>query len=98
LKILLDENLSPRLVARLSSLFPELAHVREIGLQRASDKEIWRWAKANDYLIATSDADFLDLVNQLGWPPQVIHLERCDFPLRVIEEILRKNAVRIVEF
>jgi len=28
----------------------------------------------------------------------VIHLEECDFPLRIIEELLRQNAVRISEF
>jgi hypothetical protein len=28
----------------------------------------------------------------------VIHLKECDFPLRVIEELLRQNAIRISEF
>jgi hypothetical protein len=37
-KLLPGENLSPRLVQRASTdLFPVLAHVREAGLQRASD-------------------------------------------------------------
>jgi hypothetical protein len=35
-KLLLEENLSPRLVARLNLLFPELIHVREV-LERAGD-------------------------------------------------------------
>jgi predicted nuclease of predicted toxin-antitoxin system len=96
--ILLDENLSPRLVERLASLFPGLAHVRDIGLKRASDQQIWQSAKKNGYTIVTADADFLALSRQFGWPPKVIHLERCDFPLRVVEELLRHNAIRIVEF
>jgi hypothetical protein len=28
----------------------------------------------------------------------VVHLERCDFPFLVIEELLRHNAIRIAEF
>jgi predicted nuclease of predicted toxin-antitoxin system len=49
-KLLLDENLSPRLLPRLLSLFGSLAHVRDIGLQRSEDKIIWEWAKLNGYI------------------------------------------------
>jgi predicted nuclease of predicted toxin-antitoxin system len=97
-KLLLDENLSPRLVDRLASLFPSLIHVRDIGLKQASDSIIWEWAKANGHTIITTDADFVALSVGRGWPPKVIHLEECDFPLRFIEELLRQNAVRISEF
>jgi hypothetical protein len=45
-KLLLDENLSPRLVLRLSPLFSGLTHVREVGLKQAQDENIWEWAKA----------------------------------------------------
>jgi hypothetical protein len=34
----------------------------------------------------------------VGRPPKLIHIERCDFPFRVIEELLRQNAIRIAEF
>jgi predicted nuclease of predicted toxin-antitoxin system len=98
LNLLLDENLSPRLIQRLASLFPGLTHVRDIGLQRASDEIIWEWAKQNSHTIVTSDSDFVALSGSRGWPPKVVHLEECDFPLRTIEELLRQNAVRISEF
>jgi predicted nuclease of predicted toxin-antitoxin system len=39
--MLLDENLSPRLVTRLGSLFPGLLHVRDLGLRQARDIQIW---------------------------------------------------------
>ena len=98
MKLLLDENLSPRLLARLNLLFPGLTHVRDVGLKQSDDEEIWRWAKANDFSVVTTDADFVILVERFGWPPKVIHLEQCDFPLVVIEDLLRRNAVRITEF
>ena len=42
--------------------------------------------------------DFVALAQRHGWPPKVIYLEQCDFPLRVIEDWLRRRAVRISEF
>lgn len=98
MKLLLDENLSPRLVHRLILLFPGLTHVRDVGLKQADDKDIREWAKANDFTVVTTDADFVLLAQRLGSPPKVIHIEQCDFPFRVIEDLLRRNAVRISEF
>ena len=98
MSLLLDENLSPRLRPRLVALFPGLIHVRDVGLKQASDEVIWNWAKTNGYTIVTTDADFAALNEGRGWPPKVVHLQECDAPLRVIEELLRQNAVRISEF
>ena len=98
MNLLLDENLSPRLIQRLIALFPGLTHVRDVGLKRAPDETIWEWAKENSYTIVTTDSDFVGLSGGRGWPPKVVHLEECDFPLGVIEESLRQNAVRISEF
>lgn len=98
MKLLLDENRSPRLIPRLLSLFAGLTHVREVGLQKADDQSIWKWAKENHHTIITADADFVTLSRCLGWPPQVIHIKHCDFPFRVIEETFLRNAVRISEF
>jgi predicted nuclease of predicted toxin-antitoxin system len=91
-------NLSPRLAPRLLSLFAGITHVRDVGLQRSDDNSIWEWAKAHNYVIITADADFAVMSQRLGWPPKVIHIEQCDFPFRVIEDLLRRSAVRISEF
>lgn len=88
----------PGLVPRLLPLFGELTHVRDVGLKQADDEQIWAWAKVNGYSILTADVDFATLGRRLGWPPKVVHLEHCDFPLRVIEDLLRRSAVRIAEF
>jgi predicted nuclease of predicted toxin-antitoxin system len=98
LSLLLDENLSPRLTVRLASLFRGLIHVRDVGLKQVDDEEIWDWAKVNNYTVVTADADFVALLGLRGPPPKLIHLERCDFPFHVIEELLRQNAIRISEF
>ena len=98
MNLLLDESLSPRLIQRLLPSFRGLTHVRDVGLKRAPDKAIWEWAKQNGFTIVTTDSDLVGLSELRGWPPKVVHLEECDFPSRLIEKLLRQNAVRISEF
>jgi hypothetical protein len=40
-KLLLDNNISPRLVRRLSDPYPGTTHVRTVNLQSAPDERIW---------------------------------------------------------
>lgn len=61
MKLLFDQNLSHRLVARLSDVFPGSVHARDIGLSSASDSEIAAYAIANGFTIVSKDADFLAL-------------------------------------
>jgi predicted nuclease of predicted toxin-antitoxin system len=72
--------------------------VRDVGLKQADDQRIWGWARDNGFALVTTDADFVGMSQRHGWPPKVVHLEQCDFPLRVIEDLLRRSAVRISEF
>ena len=51
MKLLFDENLSPKLVQLLADDFPESVHVHDIGLSGADDKTIWRYAADNGLLI-----------------------------------------------
>ena len=43
MKLLLDENLSDRIVSQISDLFPASLHVKEAGLFRAEDSVIAKW-------------------------------------------------------
>lgn len=74
MKLLLDANLSYRLVKKLAVTF-ECLHVTRIGLEiPAKDIDIWLWAERNDYFIVTNDDDFYHLANLNGYPPKVILL------------------------
>ncbi len=74
MKLLLDENLSRRLIPLLQLHYPETTHVCHAGLERASDAEIWGFAADRGYVIVTRDSDFNDLAVLRGAPPQVIRL------------------------
>jgi len=90
-KLLFDQNLSPKLVRRLADLYPESSHVYLVGLDMASDLVIWQYSQDNEFIIVTRDADFSDLNVTLGFPPKVIWIRRGNCTTGEIESILRSN-------
>ena len=74
MKLLLDENLSHRLVPRLQTAYPGSSQITLVGLGSADDLVLWRFARENGYVLVTQDNDFLDLAAQHGPPPMVIRL------------------------
>ena len=98
MKLLFDENLSPRLVERLADLYPDCAHVREVGLERAPDEAVWNYARANAFTIVTQDADFGEMSVLLNSPPKVIWLRRGNSSTGEIETILRAQYEAVVTF
>lgn len=76
MKLLLDQNLSYKLLKQLEAYYPASAHIRLLGMAEKDDRTIWEYAKTNGFTIVTQDADF-ELLSQLrGFPPKVIWL-RC---------------------
>ncbi len=74
LTLLLDENLSERLLPLVIDRFPGSTHVRLVGLGGASDTMIWEWASQQLMVLVTKDEDFLDLSVARGFPPKVVCL------------------------
>jgi predicted nuclease of predicted toxin-antitoxin system len=98
LKLLFDANLSPRLIPRLAELFPGSIHVFDTGLVRYTpDEAIWEYAKTGGYTIVTADSDFVDIAQRCGVPPGIVRLENCNYKTARVEEVIRRNAVRITD-
>lgn len=55
MKLLLEHNLSHRLLDTLQAEFPGSTQVRLVGLAQASDRDIWEFAKAKDFVLVTKD-------------------------------------------
>ena len=100
MKILFDENLSYRLVNRIKSVYPEAAHVDQVGLpEMPGDPLIWQWARENNYVVVVSqDADFVDLLDRHGPPPKVIHLRFGNQRVATIAEFLVTKHAMISSF
>jgi len=97
-KLLFDQNLSPRLVTMLSDLFPGSEHVRSVDLDRSLDTRLWDFASGNDFAIVTKDVDFSDRSAIAGHPPKVIWLRLGNCTTSDIESALRGNRERIEAF
>jgi predicted nuclease of predicted toxin-antitoxin system len=98
MKLLFDQNLSPRLPQLLADIYAESVHVREIGLRDASDAEIWEFAKANGYAIVSKDSDFQQRSLLNGWPPKFIWLRVGNCTVARTESLLRSYSAAIHTF
>ncbi|OLP18703.1 hypothetical protein BST81_09280 [Leptolyngbya sp. 'hensonii'] len=73
--IWIDAHLSPEIATWITSTFGVTAvALRDLGLRDAEDPEIFEAAKAQGVIFMTKDSDFVDLVDRLGAPPQIIWL------------------------
>ncbi len=98
MKLLLDANLSPHLVAALRHLYAGSAHVRDVGLDRAGDSEVWSHAATHGYVIVSKDSDFHQRSLLRGHPPKVMWIRRGNCSTRDVEEMLRSSRARIAGF
>lgn len=96
--LLLDENLSWRLVKSLQDYFPGTIHINETGLEfPISDKSIWEFAKQSKRTIITNDEDFLHLLMEKGFPPKVVLLKIGNTSTSGIVDVLVHHNTDIME-
>ncbi|MEX2334752.1 MAG: DUF5615 family PIN-like protein, partial [Pseudohongiella sp.] len=87
MKLLLDQNLSRRIIPALCEMYPKSSQVQLLGMEGASDQAIWDYARSRDYAIVTLDADFQEYSLLRGRPPLIIWL-KCGNQRK--EVVLRK--------
>jgi predicted nuclease of predicted toxin-antitoxin system len=97
-KLLLDQNLSFRLLAVLSRYFPGSQHVRYANLDRATDREVWEYARVNGYGIISKDGDFHQLSLLLGAPPKVIWIQTGNASTSEISNLIKDRSKQISAF
>ena len=98
MKLLLDQNLSWRLARAFQDFFPDSVHVREIGLDRATDEEVWQYACDKGFAILSKDADFEQRSFLRGHPPKCIWLRVGNCSTDDILQLVGANSDRIIAF
>jgi predicted nuclease of predicted toxin-antitoxin system len=98
MKLLLDQNLSFRLVALLEADFPGTTHLQVIGMSRASDELIWDYAALHGFAVLTKDNDFHHRSLLLGAPPKIVHLRIGNLSTKSIHGILKNKGTVITNF
>jgi predicted nuclease of predicted toxin-antitoxin system len=96
-KLLFDHNLSPSLINLLEGLYPDSNHVYRLNLDQVPDMEVWEYARREDFLVVTKDADFSELCLIRGFPPKIIWIRRGNCKTADIEAILRNHYNDIQE-
>ena len=98
MKLLFDQNISPKIVRQLESYFPDSKQVRHVELEDASDSKIFDYARDNDYVVVTFDSDFVDLNVIKGIPPKIIWLKTGNLTTKSISKLLTANLLLIRDF
>jgi predicted nuclease of predicted toxin-antitoxin system len=82
----------------LAGVYPESAHVRDVGLKSSADRKVWDYAAERGYAIVTKDADFRQRSFLLGPPPKVIWIGLGNCSTQEIVELLRRPSGEIEAF
>lgn len=98
MKLLLDENLSDRIISEIIDLYPGSAHVKTLALTNTDDRVIWAYARANGFVIVSKDSDFHQRSLLHGHPPKFIYLRVGNCPTSKIVQILKDSFDTIVQF
>lgn len=98
MKLLLDENISYKLVKKLSNDFPDIIHVKSVTLTSINDTVIFKYAKNNDFAIVTFDEDYFTLSLLNGFPPKIIWLRTGNISTANVEALLKSKRNIINNF
>lgn len=98
MKLLLDQNISFRLVKQLESRFPGTQQVKRLGLYNKTDRDIWNYARNEGYALVTFDSDFYDLSIALGHPPKLIWIKSGNQTSDFVGTLLLSKADQIESF
>jgi len=95
-KLLLDHNISHKLVARLADVFPDSTQTRLLNLGRTNDPQLWLFAKTHGYVFVSKDKDVAELAILRGAPPKVVWLRMGNCTAGAIERKLRASIDEII--
>jgi predicted nuclease of predicted toxin-antitoxin system len=99
MRLLFNQNISVRLVGSLSDVYPGSSHVSLIGLDRATDAEVFNYALDNGYALVSKDVDFVELAQARSPSPKMVWLRLGNCTTSEIEDTLRarQEAVAALE-
>lgn len=96
--IWVDAHLSPAIATWITATFSITAFaLRDLGLRDAEDTEIFEAAKSQGVIFITKDSDFIELIDRLGKPPQIIWLTCGNTSNARLREILIKTLPKALQ-
>ncbi len=98
MKLLLDQNISHRVVRLIKEHFPQASSIKDEGLTNADDFVVWKFAKENGFCIVTFDEDFYNIQLIKGFPPKIVWFKTGNMPNQKVADFLIGNKVMVASF
>lgn len=98
MKLLLDQNLSRRMLPELAPAFPGSSQVQLLGLEFADDRTLWQYARDHGFALVTLDSDFHELATLYGAPPKIVWLKCGNRPRWYVAGLLLQHREQIEAF
>lgn len=98
MKFLFDQNISYRILNKLSEIYQGSSHVVIEGLKNASDFEIWEYAKEHLFTLVTFDSDFNDIYLLKGFPPKILWFQTGNLRTEEIAQIFDNQESVLANF
>ena len=99
MNLLFDNNISYRIIKKLSDIYINCLHVSKTSLVKpAKDIEIWNYAKQNNFCVVTFDEDFEQLEMLYSFPPKIILLKFGNASTQFIADYFLSNYTLVQDF
>lgn len=98
MKLLFDENLSPKLSGLLADAYPGSTNVLEAGLGGAPDNEVLAYAGQMGFVIVSKDRDFLDMILQSHSSIKLVWIRLGNSSTASVHLLLRNQVERLARF
>lgn len=96
--IWIDAQFSPAMAAWIKQNYPvDAVALRDIGLHDAEDRDIFEAARNTNAVVMTKDADFLNLQDRLGAPPQIVWVSCGNTSNLRLKEILSASMTEALD-
>lgn len=98
MKLLLDQNLSRKIVTQIEDVYPDSRHITTVMTETTSDRDIWLYAQKHGFTIVTKDDDFEQRSILLGHPPKIIWIRLGNCKTSQIVSLLINSQNAIMAF
>jgi predicted nuclease of predicted toxin-antitoxin system len=98
MKLLLDQNISFRIIKKVRGHFLDVQSVKENNLENTDDFKIWEYARQNGFTIITFDEDFFNIQLLKGFPPKIIWFKTGNLDKNQFTEFLIAQKEIICSF
>ena len=98
MKLLIDQNISHRIIDSISDIFPDSIHVKDIHLLHNSDLELWEFALNNTYVLVTTDVEACNRNVLENNGPKIICVSSEVVTTTKVEWVLRVHFDTIEQF